>query len=140
DLHFVREERQAGVGPSQGHTDSAARRKKQELRLVRTADLTLVVSPTEKLLLERECGSEVVVRIMPTIYPMEMAEPPGWHNRTDIVFIGGFAHVPNIDAVLFFTREIFPLILTRIPNAAFRVVGPDPPAEIRALASPNVHI
>ncbi len=139
DLHFLREERQAGLERSAGRVrdDAAAIRKDQELRLARTADLTLVVSPIEKAVLEKECGNQIDVRILPTIYPVGAADPPGWKGRRDIVFIGGFAHVPNIDAVLFFAREIFPLIRARIPDAVFKVIGPDPTPEICQLASPD---
>ena len=78
--------------------------------------------------------------ILPTIYPGGAADPPGWKGRRDIVFIGGFAHAPNVDAVLFFTSEIFPLIRARIPDAVLKVIGPDPTPEISELSSPNVQI
>ena len=51
-----------------------------------------------------------------------------------------FDHAPNVDAVLYFAREIFPRILDRIPDAMFQVIGPDPTPEICRLASPSIHI
>ena len=140
DLHFMREQRQAALAPPTARDDSAALRKEQELRLARAADLTLVVSPVEKAVLEKACDNQVDVRIVPTIYPLTTVDPPGWQGRRDIVFIGGFAHVPNVDAVLYFSREIFPLIQARIPDAVFKVVGPDPTPEINELASPFIQI
>lgn len=142
DLHFLREERQAGLNRSAGRVreGAAAIRKDQELRLARSADLTLVVSPIEKAVLEKESGNQIDVRILPTIYPVGAADPPDWKRRRDVVFIGGFAHVPNIDAVLFFTTEIFPLIRARIPDAVFKVIGPDPTPEICQLASPAIQV
>ena len=56
------------------------------------------------------------------------------------MFIGGFEHVPNIDAVLYFARDIFPLVRSRIPEAVFQVIGPDPTPEIRDLASPEIEV
>ena len=78
--------------------------------------------------------------ILPTIYPGGAADPPGWKGRRDIVFIGGFAHAPNVDAVLFFTSEIFPLIRLASPTPSSRSSGPTPTPEISELSSPNVQI
>ena len=103
------------------------------------ADLTLVVSPFEKGILEKECPG-IDVRILSTIYPLEERDVPGFDGRRDIVFIGGFQHLPNADAVLYFAREIFPLVRDRLPDAVFQVIGPDAPPEILALASPSIQI
>ena len=54
DLHFLREEREAQLKQDPTLRASAARRKQQELNLARSADLTLVVSPLEKDILDRE--------------------------------------------------------------------------------------
>ena len=50
-----------------------------------------------------------------------------------MLFVGGFAHPPNADAVLWFAREIFPGIRERIPGIKFYVVGSKVTDEIRAL-------
>jgi glycosyltransferase involved in cell wall biosynthesis len=139
DLHFLREERAAGLAQDPALVNGLAERREQELGLVRRADLTLVVSKVEKEILERECPG-VGVMVVPTIYPIDPAEPPGFDGRSDIVFIGGFAHAPNVDAVLYFAREILPLVWARIPGAVFKVVGPEPPPEILALQSPLIHV
>ena len=140
DLHFLREERQAAFRQDPATRAAVALRKEQELRLARSADLTLVVSPTEKAVLEQESGGQVDVRILPTIYPACATDPPGWNKRRDIVFIGSFAHLPNIDAVLYFAREIFPRVRARIPAVVFKVIGPEPTPEIEELRCPSIHI
>jgi glycosyltransferase involved in cell wall biosynthesis len=43
-----------------------------------------------------------------------------------------------VDAILYFCREIFPLVLQRLPQMRLWVVGNAPPPEIVALASENV--
>ena len=45
------------------------------------ADLTLVVSPVEKAILDAECF-ETDVRIIPTIYSLEDGDPPGFASST----------------------------------------------------------
>jgi GT2 family glycosyltransferase/glycosyltransferase involved in cell wall biosynthesis len=140
DLCFLREERQARLGNDSNLSALAAARKTQELELVRTADRTIVVSPIEKAVLEVECNGQIDVQILPTIYPIGMADPPAWEERQNIVFIGGFDHAPNVDAVLFFAREIFPRIRRRIPETVVQVIGPNPTPEISRLDSPSIHI
>ncbi len=140
DLCFLREERQARIGGDPDLHAVASSRKEQELRLARQADVTLVVSPIEKAVLEAECGPEVDVRILSNIHPAVEGQRPDHDERQTIVFIGGFEHAPNVDAVLFFAQEIFPRIQELIPEAVFQVVGPSPTPEICALASPSIHI
>jgi len=139
DLHFVREERQADFIQDQPRESAIVQRKQQELRLARRADLTLVVSPTEKAILEAECPG-IGVRIISNIHQIDEAEPPGLEGRRNIVFIGGFEHPPNPDAVLFFARAIFPRVRDQLPDVVFQVIGPDAPPEILELASPSIQI
>ena len=139
DLHYLRKEREALVKKDHSLLLAAADRKRKETRLAYRADLTLVVSAIEKAFLDKECPG-IDVRILPTIFPLEQAPTPGFQDRRDIVFIGGFEHAPNHDAVLYFAREIFPPVHQRIPQAVFLVIGPDPTPEILQLASPNIQI
>jgi len=139
DLRFLREEREAEVKQDRSFRAAVATRKQQELRLARRSDLTLVVSPIEKAILARECPG-LDVRIVSTICPIEDRPLPGLENRRNIIFIGGFEHPPNSDAVLYFARDIFPRIRAIIPDAVFQVIGPEPPPEVRRLAGPNIEI
>ena len=52
-----------------------------------------------------------------------------------IVFTGAMDYWPNVDAVLWFAREVLPGIRERDPSARFYVVGMNPDAAVRALAS-----
>lgn len=58
-------------------------------------------------------------------------------NAPSILFVGNFLYYPNIDAILFFCKNIFPLILKEIHNAKLLVVGSSPPPEIKALEAHN---
>ena len=57
-------------------------------------------------------------------------------KREGLLFVGGFAHPPNADAVLWFAREVFPRIRERL-TVTFYVVGSRVTEEIRALESPG---
>ncbi len=47
---------------------------------------------------------------------------------------------PNIDAVVYFCREIFPQIRTQFPAALFQIVGRNPHPRVRELASDAVEV
>lgn len=47
-------------------------------------------------------------------------------NRRGMLFVGGFAHRPNADAVLWFVKEIYPAVRTQLGDVPFYVVGQVP--------------
>jgi|SRR5579871_75127 glycosyltransferase involved in cell wall biosynthesis len=57
-----------------------------------------------------------------------------------VVFTGSMDWQPNIDGVEFFCREIWPLVLARVPGARFRIVGRDPHPRVHGLASGSVEV
>jgi sugar transferase (PEP-CTERM/EpsH1 system associated) len=58
-----------------------------------------------------------------------------------LVFTGNMDYWPNADAALFFAREVMPLLRSRTPAPRFVVVGANPPADVRALATmPDVEV
>jgi glycosyltransferase involved in cell wall biosynthesis len=44
-----------------------------------------------------------------------------------MLFLGSFRHLPNTEALLWFTNHVLPLILERRPTARLILVGSDPP-------------
>jgi glycosyltransferase involved in cell wall biosynthesis len=59
------------------------------------------------------------------------------NNGTSILFVCNFAYDPNVDAALYFSTEIFPIILEQVPDVRLFLVGNSPPTEIRRLAFPK---
>lgn len=58
-----------------------------------------------------------------------------------IAFVGMMDYWPNIDAVTWFAKDIFPLVRTRRPEARFQIVGARPVAAVTALGTlPNVEV
>jgi glycosyltransferase involved in cell wall biosynthesis len=56
---------------------------------------------------------------------------PGGHN---LVFVGGLDYFANIDAVRFFSLEVFPLIQAKYPDVTLTLVGSKPAPEVLELA------
>lgn len=65
------------------------------------------------------------------------ASPDG---RRDILFIGGFEHPPNLDAMEFFIGAVLPLVAARRPDIRLLVVGSKPPARLHELAAANANV
>ena len=138
DLHFLREMRLAGLTGDKSTRVTAERRRLQELDLISQADTTLVVSPVEQQLLRQELP-DADVRVVSNIHRIHGSRR-SFAERRDILFIGAFAHPPNTDAVLWFCREIFPLVLQREPDMQLLVIGAEPPRDVRALGSGQIQI
>lgn len=136
DLHFVREQRQAEMEQNPELLQHAKWRKKQEMQIAESVDCTLVVSEEERQILLQE-SAELTVEVIPVIDEIYGCQR-GYAQRQDLIFIGGYQHRPNVDAVLYFVEHVLPLIVDGIPEIRFLVVGSHPPEEILALASDNV--
>ncbi len=136
DLHSLRENREAEL-----IDDSELRRKAQdkqqlEYDLVDQADETWVVSDVEHRIL-KEKWPDKSIQIVSNIVDVPGSLTP-FSLRRDFLFIGGFQHPPNIDAVLFFMEKIYPLVRNRLPDAKFYIIGDKAPPEIVALANDDV--
>lgn len=138
DLQFLRLERQAEVERDEALYRKAQKVKAIELGLAREADLTLVVSEEEKRLLENDAPG-LAVRVLSNIHRVH-GGGTDFDARKGLLFIGGFEHPPNVDAVLWLVREILPSIHERLPGVHVSIVGSKPTPEVRALASDHVTI
>ncbi|MEA3638321.1 MAG: glycosyltransferase [Lamprobacter sp.] len=138
DLHFLREQRYSDLMNNQHARNIAANRRREELSLIEQADTTLVVSSIERDLL-KELKPSADIRLLSNIHQVE-SDIPGDADRSGVIFIGAFAHPPNIDAVLWFCQDIWPLVVAKHATLTLSVIGAEPPRKIRALASERVHI
>ncbi|MTW20308.1 glycosyltransferase [Allochromatium palmeri] len=135
DLHFLREQREAELKKDPAAVKRAARRRQQELDLIARTDLTLVVSPIERELLARE-APEARLEILSNIHDTHPT-PAGFDERDAIVFIGGFNHDPNVDAVRYYVKEILPLVEAELGQVPTFIIGSRPPETIQALDDPS---
>lgn len=61
-------------------------------------------------------------------------------NRKDILFVGGFSHRPNVDGVLWFVKEVFPLIQSQLGAVRLIIVGSNPHEEVIGLSSKSIEV
>ena len=136
DLHYLREERQAIVESSAELAQHAKQTKALELETVRKVDGTIVVSETECEILNREIPGANVTTI-PILFSVKGNRAP-FDERRDVFFLDGYQHKPNLDAVFYFVRSIWPLVKQKLPEAKFYVLGGNVTQEILALATDDV--
>jgi len=138
DLHFLREQREAELVESSEIAALAKQTRKQELNLVRAADVTLVVSPVEQELL-KELVPDADVRVVSNIHEVNGCKR-GWEERQGLMFVGGFQHVPNVDAARWLIEAIFPLVRAEIPDIHLHLIGSRMPRELLSIDQPGVRI
>lgn len=95
-----------------------------------------LVSGTPGRLVAVENGVDLA-RLSPEhVFPSPFAK-----DSAPIVFTGAMDYRPNIDAVDWFAREVFPSIRRNHPRAEFWIVGANPSAAVRGLsAQPGVNV
>jgi polysaccharide biosynthesis protein PslH len=119
----------------------AAKMARYELAALGKFDQVIAVSEHDRrqlLAMNPDC----VISVVPTgvdtekytYTPMTADDPP------KIVFLGSMDWEPNIDAVSYFSRDIFPRIRRQVPSAVFQIVGRNPHSSVRRLAGDFVEV
>lgn len=139
DLHHVRLQRDYQITGNKEALAESKKWKKIELELFEKADVGHVVGSYEQELMQKEFPDKPIRNIPLYIYD-EMPEEieKDFSKRKDILFVGGFAHTPNVDAVLWFAKQVYPKILAKYPDMVWHIVGSMTPEEVLALASDNI--
>ena len=123
DLHFLRLEREYGLTDDIRVKREAEYWKSVELSVMDKADMVYYPSEVEIEAI-RELRPDINARAI-TAYTWD--EFPGLPKddkpREGMVFVGGFAHPPNEDGILWFARDIWPDIIKELPDARLYVAG-----------------
>lgn len=136
DLHYIREQRAAEVTGNRRLARQALRSRRQELAVVRDCDATFVVSAKEKELLVQEVPW-AHIECISMIHEVPGRGAP-FLPRTGLLFVGGFGHPPNEDAINWFVREVLPKVRATDPDITLHVVGDAHEAARRSLQGAGV--
>ena len=128
DLHHLREQREAEQAGSPIRRMLAARTREAEFAAVHAADATWVVSDAEQALLRRIAPAARVDVVSNIVDPLPGI--PAFDARRDFVFLGNFAHAPNVDAVEWLAA-LWPPLRERCGDARLRIVGAGLPQSLR---------
>ncbi len=136
DLHFLREQRAAELTGNAMLARQAQASQRSELALIEQSDVSFVVSPHEQALL-KQLLPQARVELLSNIHEVHGCRRPHAQRR-DMVFIGGYGHPPNSDAIRWLASEILPRLRQMLPAIQLHVLGDMPAAASRELATPGL--
>jgi glycosyltransferase involved in cell wall biosynthesis len=115
--------------------------KEYEARICCQFDAVLAVSQEDKTALGEAARQELDIHVIPiAIDTDEVKVIERQPDPSHILHIGTMYWPPNIDGVLWFAHEVYPLIRQQRPDVHFDIVGARPPQEIVALGRDSIGI
>jgi glycosyltransferase involved in cell wall biosynthesis len=128
----------AGANEKPGAIREAARMLAFEKFVASQCALSLTCSSVEAAAVRQSLGVQsvaVVPNEVNTTFFTPSQDPtiPGY-----LLFTGTMDYGPNVEAVRYFAREIYPLILEDVEGAKFHIVGKNPAEGVLSLASKDV--
>ena len=136
DLHHLRMMREAELLNDEGKKADAEVMKAKELKAISQVDSTILVSSAELALLQSSVPDRKL-EVFPLVYGVRGTKA-GYVNRKDLVFLGAGHHPPNSDAIKFLCKEVFPHLISHMPELCLHIVGGNQSDEILGLASKNI--
>jgi len=113
----------------------------REVRLTRKVDAVICMTDPDARKLKKYCAS-VPTHVINTGVDLDYFRPaqrPATASR--LVFVGAFQHFPNVEAMVYFCRQILPLVRKDMPDTELLIVGSNPPPAIVDLSAiPRVRV
>jgi len=113
----------------------------REVRLTKNASAAICMTDTDARELEKFCTA-VPIHVINTGVDLDYFEPPAVAaSEPRLVFVGAFQHLPNVEAMTYFCREVLPLVRKEIPDVELSIVGSNPHPLIMSLAAqPGIQV
>lgn len=141
DLHHIRLAREYNITHEKIYYERSKKMEKIETEIFQKADVIYVVGNYEYKILKEKYKEKIIRDIPLYIYENQYQDvEKNFSKRNDLIFVGGFLHRPNIDAVFWFSKEIYPKILEKFPDMVWHIVGTNTTEEIRNLTSKNIKV
>jgi O-antigen biosynthesis protein len=144
DLHFLRELRGAELLDKPELFARARSTQRAEIASIGKADATIVLTNEEADIIRHEapCALIHVIPLVPDPDKLRRDAPLNatFSARSGLIFVGSYQHAPNVDAVTYFVKSIWPLVRQRVPTAVFRIVGSGMTPEVQALAGNGIEV
>lgn len=101
------------------------RLRRYEAELLRRVDHTIAMSYPDKVAL-RDVAPDVPITVVPNGVDLTAYDKVDQAIAYDLLFTGKMDFRPNIDAVLWFGKYVWPLIQAQRPGTSFAIVGQRP--------------
>ncbi|MBM1107099.1 glycosyltransferase family 4 protein [Aurantibacter crassamenti] len=141
DLHSLRKSRELAFKNNSIWTSEmwkAHEMTQREVASILRCDISLMISDFEiKLLSQVIPNAEELLLHLPFMVATPddnaIADKPKFENRNDFLFIGFGGHAPNVDAILYLKKEIWPIIQSKLPKVKLNIYGANFPQKITQL-------
>lgn len=137
DFHYLRFFREWEQSGNPKLKEEAESHLQVELQNCKNADHIIVISETDKASLKRHFAEDTKMKVIGNIHEFiekDRSFQP-FSERKNLLFVGGFKHLPNVDAVKFLHNDIMPLVWQRHPEISVVIVGSYPTEDILKLDS-----
>jgi glycosyltransferase involved in cell wall biosynthesis len=112
-----------------------------EKNAVRKFQHVIAVSENDRALMRQWVEGDRITVVPTGVDLVQYAPDPSAPEPGPLVsFVGAMDWEPNVDAVEYFCREIWPPIRTEAPEARFRVVGRNPVPRVAKWASKTIEV
>jgi len=133
DLHHVREERERVLLEKPFDIE-----EHPEITAIKSMSHTWVVSHAEKKYLSNmDLGHKVSV--VSHVHEINTKARPNFESSSGLLFIGGFRHRPNWDAIKTFLDKTWPSVCKRIPGIHLNIIGDTDGIDLASLKKENVN-
>jgi sugar transferase (PEP-CTERM/EpsH1 system associated) len=110
-----------------------------ETRFMRGAEANVVASEREREdLLARFPGARI--HVVPNGVEVSAFTPAGGAPGNSLLFVGSMDYHPNIDAVTWFVRDVWPGIAARRPELQLVIAGSNPAKAVQELAAGRIRV
>ncbi|MEO7523344.1 MAG: glycosyltransferase family 4 protein, partial [Ferruginibacter sp.] len=140
DLHFVRELRRYEIDKNPETLNSSNQWKSKEQFLYEQADYILSPSHDETREILQINPSYKAVTILLHFFKKPACPVENFSDRKNILFVGGFGHPPNVDGILWFCKNVWPIVSAKIEGIKFIIAGSKPTTEVTNLKSENIEV
>ncbi len=117
--------------------------RRYEGQIVREFEAVTAVSDEDRRALFEAIGGPRELPVIPIAVDAEAQQPiPRAPGASGIISLATMMWPPNVDGVLWFARDIYPLVRQAVADTRFYVVGQRPVAQVRALpqSDPTIEV
>ena len=110
--------------------------------VVKVYDKTLVCSAEDKAYLEKLHKTENIDILLNGVDldTFEVGEGHDYSQNQTVLFTGNMDYAPNVDAVQYFAKDIWPKVLKQFPTATFIIAGQRPVDVVKKLESKTIQV
>lgn len=139
DLHFLREIRSALTMNNPKGLETALTTRHNELEVINQVDAVLSYTETEKAVITSHLLENKKLFKCPWVLEKKH-QVHTFSERNGIAFLGGFKHLPNVQAVDYFVNQVMPLLVVKAPHIKLQIFGSNMPDRFFDYQSDNIEI